>query len=254
MNYKNIYKQLIQKRLKQPANLIYQYTQNHHIIPKSYKPEMKNDKNNIVNLSAREHFIAHALLIKIAEQQNNKFLYYKMLCAFTMMKTHNKIEVTSKLYQKWRAQKNNFIIQSGLLKGENAYQFNKILISNKEIQKQKYITKDSIIPEGWKIGRLQKHKLRNYNGGRKKGSIGYTKGMVRIYNLQTNQGTYINKDQPLPNGWIYGMGPNSGNKTINHNNPTKGKKRIYNTTTLQRSLLEKDKPIPAGWAFGMGPK
>lgn len=254
MNYKRVYYQLIKKRISQPANLIYQYTQNHHIIPKSYKPELKDDCNNIVNLSAREHFIAHALLIKIAEQQNNKFLYYKMLCAFTMMKTHNKIEVTSKLYQKWRAQKNNFIIQSGLLKGENAYQFNKILISNEEIQKQKYITKDSSIPKGWKLGRLEKHKLRNYNNGRKKGSIGYTKGMVRIYNLQTNQGTYINKNQQLPEGWAYGMNPNSGNKNIIHNNPTKGKKRIYNIKTLQRSLLEKDKPIPAGWAYGMGPK
>lgn len=61
LNYQNIYNQLIEsaKKRKKPDS----YCEIHHIIPKSLGGS--NDKNNLVSLTAREHFIAHRLLCKI---------------------------------------------------------------------------------------------------------------------------------------------------------------------------------------------
>lgn len=216
MNYRNIYKQLIQKRLKEPASLFYNYTENHHIVPKSYKPEWKNNWENIVNLSARQHFIAHALLVKIAKQQNNMLLYQKMLHAFNIMTTFRKNmmddqqyrkfdECISRLYQKWRIQRSRIIRQTGCLKGiKGKY----ITIYNKKLQKQTYLKQGQKIPKGWRRGRLPKY-VQKRNEKVKNGQIkSGTKGKRKIYNLQTYQMIYIDKNQPLPEGWVYGLSPN----------------------------------------------
>jgi cellobiose-specific phosphotransferase system component IIA len=41
------------------------YTEKHHIIPKSCGGN--NSKNNLVALTAREHFVCHLLLIRMVE-------------------------------------------------------------------------------------------------------------------------------------------------------------------------------------------
>ena len=61
MNYQRIYDQLINKRIKYPYKC--DYHEKHHILPKSCGGS--NDKSNIVYLSAREHYIAHLLLVRI---------------------------------------------------------------------------------------------------------------------------------------------------------------------------------------------
>jgi hypothetical protein len=55
------------------------YTEKHHIIPKSLGGS--NDKENIVKLTAREHFVCHLLLVKMT----NGILHQKMLYAYTIM-------------------------------------------------------------------------------------------------------------------------------------------------------------------------
>ena len=242
MNYRKIYNQLISKRLEIPANLEFQYTQKHHIIPRSIEPQKKDDKTNLVILSAREHFIAHALLVKIAEQENNKNLYYKMLCAFTIMKTHNKDctnNCNSKLFQKWRIQKNKFIIQSGMKRGLNSYSYNKILIHNIKTEQHIWINKNQIIPKGWKRGKSEKKK-----GNRKSA----TRGTKWIFNPITLQQKLIKKEEQLPQGWQYGMSPISKAKTIIHPNPTKGK--IWITNSIQNKLWNKNQQIPKDWIKG----
>lgn len=63
MNYQKIYNQLIKKRQKEIINKKDCYCERHHIIPKSIGGT--DDNTNLVNLTAREHFIAHLLLAKI---------------------------------------------------------------------------------------------------------------------------------------------------------------------------------------------
>jgi hypothetical protein len=64
MNYQKIYNQLIEKRkidiLSKKGKI---YCERHHIIPKCLGGS--DDKSNIVNLTAREHFLSHWLLHRI---------------------------------------------------------------------------------------------------------------------------------------------------------------------------------------------
>lgn len=65
MNYELIYQSLIDKARSRiiPDGV---YCERHHIIPKSLNGS--NDKNNIVRLYPREHYIAHLLLFKKYER------------------------------------------------------------------------------------------------------------------------------------------------------------------------------------------
>lgn len=249
MNYLKIYKQLVQKRKKLPAELFFDYTQNHHIIPRSYKPELSDNCNNIVNLSARQHFIAHALLVKIAKQQNNKPLYYKMLCAFdAMSKLYGSIQhpqyryKNSHLYALWKIELIKYIKESGCKRGQNSSSYNKIAIYNPQTQELRRINKNQQIPEGWLRGEPQRMKRKGQNGN--------TYGTKWIYNQQTLEQKLLKKGQQLEQGWIYGISPISKAKTIIHPNPTKGKMWITNIQTFEYKLIDKDDQIPNGWIKG----
>lgn len=79
------------KRQKEPARIL-GYAETHHILPKCMGGQDNND--NLVSLSAREHFIAHWLLSKCTVG-NAK---YKMLEAFSIF-SHNanrKLRMTSR--------------------------------------------------------------------------------------------------------------------------------------------------------------
>jgi len=63
--YTKIYFSLMEKRRKNVLHKKDGYRETHHIIPKSLGGS--DDKENLVNLTAREHFIAHRLLTKMTE-------------------------------------------------------------------------------------------------------------------------------------------------------------------------------------------
>lgn len=69
------------------------YVERHHVIPKSEGGS--NNPDNLVNLTAREHYVAHLLLAKIYDD-------FKMLAAVKYMQTrHNesrKFKFNSRLY------------------------------------------------------------------------------------------------------------------------------------------------------------
>lgn len=78
------------------------YTELHHIIPQSLGGS--NDKENLVDLTAREHFICHWLLIKMTEGEDRR----KMLYALNGMKAENRYQqryytkITARVYEKYR--------------------------------------------------------------------------------------------------------------------------------------------------------
>lgn len=74
MNYERIYNELVSNAKQRGP--IEGYTETHHIIPKSMGGS--DDKENLVVLTAREHFIAHWLLYKIHRN-------HSMACAWKMM-------------------------------------------------------------------------------------------------------------------------------------------------------------------------
>lgn len=79
-NYLKWYSSLINKKISKSTSD--EYTEMHHILPKSLFPEYKDDKNNLVQLSLREHFVAHLLLWKITKDS-------KMALAVFLMSQNN---------------------------------------------------------------------------------------------------------------------------------------------------------------------
>jgi hypothetical protein len=69
MDYQKIYNQIIERAKNRELN---GYTEKHHIIPKCLGGN--NNNENLVRLTAREHFLCHRLLCEI-HPNNNKLWY-----------------------------------------------------------------------------------------------------------------------------------------------------------------------------------
>lgn len=78
MNYQKIYNQLIYRA---KDRILEDYTEKHHIVPRCLGG--LDDKNNLVNLTPEEHFVAHQLLVKINP------LHEGLLFALRFMATKN---------------------------------------------------------------------------------------------------------------------------------------------------------------------
>jgi hypothetical protein len=69
MNYFRIYDAIVKRASLRESS---EYTELHHILPKCLGGS--DNKDNLVSLTAREHFIAHQLLVKIYPE-NDKLIY-----------------------------------------------------------------------------------------------------------------------------------------------------------------------------------
>jgi predicted SprT family Zn-dependent metalloprotease len=76
MNYKKVYKQII-KRAQERKN-VQGYSEIHHIIPVSEGG--KNEPENLVELTAREHFICHWLLYRQDQKSYTRAEAFRMMC------------------------------------------------------------------------------------------------------------------------------------------------------------------------------
>lgn len=74
MNYQRIYDQLISNAKQREVS---GYTEMHHIIPRCMGGDNSNE--NLVRLTAREHFIAHELLFKIHRTSKLAHAWFSML-------------------------------------------------------------------------------------------------------------------------------------------------------------------------------
>lgn len=161
MNYARIYYTIIENRILNPYK---GYTERHHIIPVSLGGADSTD--NLVNLTAREHFICHWLLIKM--YKNNKMSYYKMLKAFNMMcssisKNQQRHIVSSRIFARYREDFSKAM--SALQIGDKNSQSGTMWICSIDQQINKKVIKGNL-PPGWIHGRnkwkiLEKNKLEN---------------------------------------------------------------------------------------------
>lgn len=115
------------------------YTECHHIIPQSLGGS--NDKENLVELTAREHFICHWLLVKMTEGEDRS----KMLYALNGMKAENKYQkryhtkITARVYEKYRIE--HAANHSKTMKGRPAWNKGKKL-EGEELEKHRERTKN----------------------------------------------------------------------------------------------------------------
>ena len=95
--YTTWYLELINSRLFRLKTSSVESTESHHIAPSSIFPHLKNEADNIIILTPREHYIAHLLLYKMFDGSNQD----KMLRAIFLMSSRNK-QKSSKIYQSLR--------------------------------------------------------------------------------------------------------------------------------------------------------
>lgn len=97
MNYQKIYNQIIERA---KVRKLEGYKERHHIIPKCLGGD--NNKENIIKLTAKEHFLCHRLLCEI--YPNNLKLKQALWCmTIGFRKSRNcNLVISSKIYERLR--------------------------------------------------------------------------------------------------------------------------------------------------------
>lgn len=128
------------------------YTEKHHIIPRSLGGG--ESKENIICLTAREHFICHLLLTKMFPNDKNKTA--KMIKAWCWMAWDSKegrdYPVNSRLFESFR--KKNSTSMSKKQKGRGNSMSKRVWVHNEETQECAVVDCLNKIPYGWKRGRV----------------------------------------------------------------------------------------------------
>lgn len=153
------------------------YFEKHHILPKSLGG--KNNKENLVNLTAREHFICHRLLTKMVSTTKHK---YQMWNAFSCMlyrenSSQQRYQIGSKKFE--TIKKAGADIKSQLWSGENNPMYNKIH-SEESKEKMKIAATGRIRSEEYKENlskilknkpKTEKHKASMKDGASKRWTL-----------------------------------------------------------------------------------
>lgn len=163
MTYSAIYCSLIERRRSNPLP-DGEYGEVHHILPKSEGGD--NSQENLIRLSAREHYVAHLLLAKIYDDN-------KMYSAVIYMQTggckNRKFKFNSRLYAKLREEyaRKMSIVMTGRFSGEKHWNYGRHW-SEEDKEKQRLAHKGQ---RGWNKGIPMsdeaKKKLSINNGSRR---------------------------------------------------------------------------------------
>lgn len=155
MDYKSIYYKIIEnaKRETENGNRHVGYYEKHHIQPKSLGGT--NDKENLVKLTAREHFICHWLLVKMYNKGTIE--RNKMLCALWRMQCINenhKRYINSHVYEKLRIEFAEAVskLTSVSQSGSRNSQFGKKWYTNRNTGESKRF-KEKPVEDFWIEGR-----------------------------------------------------------------------------------------------------
>uniref|UniRef100_A0AAU8HYS9 Homing endonuclease n=1 Tax=Rhizobium phage LG08 TaxID=3129229 RepID=A0AAU8HYS9_9CAUD len=158
VNYKKIYDELVEFRRD---NIPEGYKERHHIIPGSLGGS--NDESNLVYLTAREHYIAHLLLLQIHKGDVKSRTKMAKAVMMMRMESFNQSRFNSKTY-KWLREEFSRA-QSLSQEGEKNSQFGKKWFYNPETGET---VKRYGCPEGFVPGR---HKKKERPGNRREESL-----------------------------------------------------------------------------------
>ena len=149
MNYQKIHDDLV-KQCREQVLPKAVYTEKHHIIPRSLGG---GEGGNIVTVTARQHFMLHALLYFIAKRSGTPEDKEKMAHAWNLMRSSpsktSERYINSRLFE--TAKKDLSKRMSKLQSGEKNSQYGTKWITNG--LKNKKLKRDEEMPEGWWEGR-----------------------------------------------------------------------------------------------------
>lgn len=201
------------------------YTETHHIIPKCLNGD--DSKNNLVSLTAREHFICHLLLTKM---HSSRKLKYALIC-LTLKNPHQQLRYVpnSRMYENLK--KLNSELAKERFTGNQKHNVGKKRAYD-PITHEVRMFSENEIPNGWILGNSPEMK---------KNQSGKNAGKVYYHDPNTKETIALSKDEEIPLGFIKGN-PNASTS------PAKNTVMCYNPKTLENKRVVGD--IPEGWIKG----
>ena len=109
MNYSKVYNNIIDRAKDRTLE---GYSERHHIVPKCVGG--RNEKSNLVDLTAREHFICHLLLREI--YPNEPKLVH---AAWLLAHTSKAVKIGGRVYERLKIERSKLLKETSHLKKEN---------------------------------------------------------------------------------------------------------------------------------------
>ena len=149
MNYQKVYNQIIERARGRELE---GYRERHHILPRSMGGD--DSPENLVDLTAREHFVCHWLLTKIHPQGR---MHHKAIHAFAMMawcsnSNQERLKANSRLYERLRIEFRRVMSRSQ--RGEKNSQHGTKWAHNLAQKVSQRFPRDAELPPGWCWGRI----------------------------------------------------------------------------------------------------
>jgi len=139
MDYKNIYDRLIETAKRENIDDKSKYFEKHHIIPKSLGGT--DEESNLVNLTFRQHYVAHELLIKIYPN-SKKLIHALWMMTITTMNSIVKSDINDidfRIRQRVESLKNDL----KTMKYISSYAYEKCRIIYKDMMNGHIVTKET---------------------------------------------------------------------------------------------------------------
>lgn len=143
MNYKKHYDLLITRA---KHRVLTGYKESHHVIPRCM--DGTDDPENLVELTAREHFVAHLLLLKIYPTSFGLVKAVQMMCCASENQDRSMNRFYGWLRDKFSTE------MSRSQSGERNSQFGTKWVFNTELRESKKIPGAACVPSGWSLGRV----------------------------------------------------------------------------------------------------
>jgi hypothetical protein len=159
--YTSIYYQIIENA-RNKSILTDDYKERHHVVPKSLGGS--NDPSNLVELTAREHFICHRLLVKMTTGDNKRKMAWAVRRMLTGINNYHKRHLpNSKKYEHIRIHTNREI--QGWFHSEETKKHLSSVLKGRKFSKET-IEKMSLARKGKKQPDHVAHRLRTANLGK----------------------------------------------------------------------------------------
>lgn len=251
MNYREHYTKLIDRAKDRNIGI---YTERHHITPRCMGGS--DESFNLVDLTAREHFIAHLLLLKIYPKQYGLIKAVNMMCCIG----NGQQRLQNRMYS-WLKEKLSKEFSANQL-GKNNSCYGTCWISHLKLKICFKIKKENYF-EYMLDGFIKKRIMKFIDPVKCKicGKLTNKKSSLCSHsctiNFQKQEGTYINgyKNKKHSETWKQSMKGHDRNNGIN--NPMYGMRVIHNPETLEFKKCKGDELnnlLSSGWCFGKKPK
>jgi hypothetical protein len=238
------------------VDVLTEYHEKHHILPRSLFPELIKDRSNIVPLKPRDHFLAHYYLAKLIKSKETVFAFNQMKRVLKKFKTAiSDVDSLSLLYEEFRTELSQIISE------QNKNWFDK-LPEEKQIAVRNQMSKrfKGKVPVKWPDGTtgvIDNTHPDYINGIAIPIQTGTKRSAKAIENLKransaaakgkpwhdpiTKQTKYFHEGCQ-PADWIKGTPPGE-------NSGKKGAKWYHNPITKEQGKYYENE-IPVGWIHG----